>query len=139
MKKILYILFALVAFGIFGSCFETQYKDVVFQIKNNTDKTLHIALQPRGGRNTFYPKHLACLMDQGMYCCQEEDFDGQFRGRDSCVVRLNDENGEVLKVWHKKGHSVSRRKEFFRSSDWHLETEDKRFIYTLIINEEDLR
>ena len=58
---------------------------------------------------------------------------------DSCVVRINNSEGEIIKVWRKKEKDFNSFKNFFREENWRKEVNGDECIYTFVITEEDLK
>ncbi len=143
IRQILRLVCLVTASALVISCDNHTY--VQFQIQNNTDQTLYVQLYGTQQRvsNVFYPQHTACLLEAfGV----RTDFNDRFRDcfvnaldcMDSCVVRLNDKDGQVLRVWVNNDAKKSSSKEFFKQSEWEEQKKGDRHVFFFVIRENDL-
>lgn len=143
IRQILRVVCLVAASALVVSCDNHRY--VQFQIQNDTDQTLYVQLcGTERVNNVFHPHHTACLFENNKYNivladrCLHDCFDNALDCMDSCVVRLNDKDGQVLRVWTKEDAKKSSRKEFFKQSEWEEQKKGDRHVFFFVIRESDL-
>jgi hypothetical protein len=145
IKSFLSIILIFFSFILLISCEGKNY--TLLMIKNKTNKDLHISMD--NGKNTsaiIYCGHTSCLTEKsafvhimGPYSIKSDVFENTMSFYDSCVVRINNSEGEIIKVWRKKEKDFNSFKNFFREENWRKEVNGDECIYTFVITEEDLK
>lgn len=144
MKKLKFLFLAL-SLSMFFSCIDREeYLDeMIYNVKNYTGSTLHVSLlsgYEYNYRETIvYPEHTAFLHSAFSYNNPCFGFDEGLFEYDSCVVRLNDAQGKIVKIWTKE-ESCSQERNFFKQSLWQSKRIDIYSIsteFTFTLKEED--
>lgn len=133
---------SLVLMLVASSC--DPLMDSCYTLSNNSSETLHITVYPSAAEN-------ACITDKQKPLCSgtvgsksdldlflSTDFVGDIRVflsmADSCIVRLDDSCGAVVKKWYRNYDLSTSSKEFFDKSYW----TEKKENGILSINDNDL-
>lgn len=141
------ILFLFVVTLIFSSCIEDELyiDEMIYNVKNISDSTLHVSLL--GGSKydyreaIVYPKHTAFLHSDYKVGDPNFGFNEGLNSYDSCIVRLNDAEGEILKIWTKEENCQNEAKDFFNQRWWQsksIDTYSNSTEFTFFISMEDL-
>lgn len=121
--------------------------DSCYTLSNNSSETLHITVYPSAAENT-------CITDKQKPLCSgtvgsksdldlflSTDFVGDIRVflsmADSCIVRLDDSCGAVVKKWYRNYDLSTSSKEFFDKSYW-TEKKENGIQFIFSINDNDL-
>ncbi len=141
MKRLNALFLILISVTLF-SCREEQYIDeMIYNIKNNTDSTLHVSTQSYIYRETtIHPSHTAFVYSD--YCIGDPYFwfDQGLAGCKSVTVRLNDVNGDTLAHWVRDENNESGVKWFYDYKYWEVKRIDNLSTsteFTLPLNKED--
>lgn len=142
-KQIVCLLSLFAATSIFSSC--DRHFFTVLEIQNDTDATLYIELAGDNcASNTIYAHHVSCLFENQetrenfVDKISRNCFDNAIDEFNECVVKLNDKDGQTLKIWSKNDAKNSSGKEFFDKSSWTQQRNADTHIYTFVIRQEDL-
>ena len=142
MKKISF-LFLILSLFTFSSCIEqkeTYLDEMIYNVKNDNDSTLHLSLSGAykcNYRETIvYPGHTAFLYSAFSYNNPYFGFEEGLAEYDSCIVRLNDAEGEILKIWTKEENYPNEARDFFNQRWWQSKRIDifsnsTKFTFTL--------
>ena len=142
-KLIVCLLSLFAVTSIFNSC--DRHFFTVLEIQYVIDATLYIELAgDNRASNTIYAHHGSCLFENQetqenlVDKISRNCFDNAIDEFNECVVKLNDKDGQTLKIWSKNDAKNSSGKEFFDKSSWTQQRNADTHIYTFVIRQEDL-